>query len=497
MDREGGSSGGSDDSGDSDDSDDSDGDSRLPVSYSVQLAAHTKGVTALSADPSGARVVTGGFDFQVNMYDFGGMDSRFRPFRTLEPCGAHQIRALEFSESGDQFLVVPASNRAKILSRDGAVLAEFNKGDMYLVDLANTKGHIGPQTAGGYSPLDRNIVMTASEDSTIRLWDLNDVDRNRNVIKHRTSRGMKAAVTAAAFSPDGRLLAAGCTEPSVQLWSAAGPFARPQMLIRESGASYDTTGVAVSRDRTLLLQRCSDDALRVWDLRKLSQPLMVDSTLSNFYEQTNAVFSPSEDHFITGCSVRKGQGVSRLVVYSRATLKPVREVPVHASVIRCLWHARINQVFVSTSEGGTHVFYDPSYSARGALLCAGRTARRTDAVIDGGTLSGPVIAPHAMGGRKRRARGAAVVEQEAGAVMRPQLPPPREAGGGPAAHGGSVFTKYLVKNLGSVPDLGADPREAILKYAEEAKSDPVFTKAYARTQPVKIFETEDGRIIRK
>lgn len=53
-----------------------------------------KGVTALAVDPSGARVATGGFDYQVNLYDFGGMDSRFRPFRSLEPCGSHQVREL-------------------------------------------------------------------------------------------------------------------------------------------------------------------------------------------------------------------------------------------------------------------------------------------------------------------------------------------------------------------------------------------------------------------
>jgi hypothetical protein len=58
--------------------------------------------------------------------------------------------------TGDQFLVAPASNRAKIFDRDGHELyaslvsrfgsdlisrnrCEFQKGDMYLVDLINTK----------------------------------------------------------------------------------------------------------------------------------------------------------------------------------------------------------------------------------------------------------------------------------------------------------------------------------------------------------------------
>jgi hypothetical protein len=31
--------------------------------------------------------------------------------------------------------------------------------------------------------------------------------------------------------------------------------------------------------------------------------------------------------------------------------------------------------------------------------------------------------------------------------------------------------------------LHEDPREALLKYADKAKSDPVFTKAWSKTQP--------------
>ena len=32
-----------------------------------------------------------------------------------------------------------------------------------------------------------------------------------------------------------------------------------------------------------------------------------------------------------------------------------------------------------------------------------------------------------------------------------------------------------------------DPREALLKYAEKAEKDPMFTKAWAKTQPKTIY----------
>ena len=37
-------------------------------------------------DPSGARLVTGGYDYDVKFWDFAGMDASFKAFRSLQPC---------------------------------------------------------------------------------------------------------------------------------------------------------------------------------------------------------------------------------------------------------------------------------------------------------------------------------------------------------------------------------------------------------------------------
>lgn len=43
-------------------------------------------VSALTLDPSGARLVTGGYDYEVRFWDFAGMDSSLQSFRTIHPC---------------------------------------------------------------------------------------------------------------------------------------------------------------------------------------------------------------------------------------------------------------------------------------------------------------------------------------------------------------------------------------------------------------------------
>lgn len=43
-------------------------------------------LSALALDPSGARLVTGGYDYDIKFWDFAGMDSSLQSFRNIRPC---------------------------------------------------------------------------------------------------------------------------------------------------------------------------------------------------------------------------------------------------------------------------------------------------------------------------------------------------------------------------------------------------------------------------
>jgi WD repeat-containing protein 70 len=89
---------------------------RLPVSNEVILKGHFKVVSALDVDRAGARVVTGGMDYRVCLYDFNGMKADGRPFRELMPHDGHPVHAVSFSPSGEAFICVTGEPRAKVRS---------------------------------------------------------------------------------------------------------------------------------------------------------------------------------------------------------------------------------------------------------------------------------------------------------------------------------------------------------------------------------------------
>ena len=65
--------------------------------------------------------------------------------------------------------------QAKLYSRDAVEQGEFIRGDMYIRDMKNTKGHVSGLCGGQWHPTDRYTAMTCSEDGTVRIWDTQNV----------------------------------------------------------------------------------------------------------------------------------------------------------------------------------------------------------------------------------------------------------------------------------------------------------------------------------
>ena len=67
----------------------------FPTTHELILKDHTKVVSALALDPSGARVLSGSHDYDCKLWDFGGMDWRCKPFKTWEPAGSYYVSRME------------------------------------------------------------------------------------------------------------------------------------------------------------------------------------------------------------------------------------------------------------------------------------------------------------------------------------------------------------------------------------------------------------------
>ncbi|KAF5187091.1 Wd repeat-containing protein, partial [Thalictrum thalictroides] len=323
------------------------------------------------------------------------------------------------------------------------------------------------------------------------------------VIKPKLGRPGRVSVTTCTWDRDGKRIAGGVGDGSIQVWSLKpGWGSRPDIHI-EKGHDDDITGLKFSSDGRILLSRSSDDSLKVWDLRQAKKPLQVFKELPNHYAQTNVAFSPDEQLIFTGTSVERDCSSGGLLCfYDRTKLQLVSKVGISptCSVVQCEWHPKLNQVFATIgdkSQGGTHILYDPSHSKRGALVCVARAPRKKS--VDDFEAKPAIHNPHALPlfrdqpSRKRQREKAL---KDPIKSHKPELPMTGPGfGGRVGSTNGSLLTQYLLKQGGMIKEtwMEEDPREAILKYADAAAKDPKFiAPAYAETQPEPVFAKSDS-----
>ncbi|KAK2155022.1 hypothetical protein LSH36_251g04039 [Paralvinella palmiformis] len=457
---------------------------KIPSSHEIALNHSNKAVSALGLDPSGARLVTGGYDYDVKLWDFAGMDS-------------HQIKALEYSTTGDMILVISGNSQAKLIDRDGFEVMECLKGDQYIVDQASTKGHTAMLNNGCWNPKMREEFMTCSNDCTLRLWIVNHEKKHKSLIKTKSIGGRKTVPTACAYSRDGNYLAAGCQDGSIQMWDHRKSFVNvslKNMTAHIKGT--DITCLCFSYDGNMLASRGNDETVKVWDIRNLKNPLCVAEGLENHFPGTDCLFSPDNQLVVTGTSVRKGHGNGKVVFMDKNTLNTVSEIEAiqGASVVRCLWHPKLNQIVTSGGDGIVKVFYDPEKSNRGAKLCVVKSERKARQVQM--MIAQNIITPYALP-MFRQTKPSSTRRQEEKARKdpvkshRPELPMSGPGHGGRLGNKGATLSQYVAQNLvlRKPDERDKDPRAAILRHAKEAAENPYWIDpAYKKTQPKPIFE---------
>ncbi|KAL3465888.1 26S protease regulatory subunit 4 [Aspergillus heterothallicus] len=505
---------GSNDSNDSDsdsDSDDSDED-EFPVSHELVMKTHERAVTTITVDPSGSRLITGSTDCTLKLHDFASMTpSTVRSFKSVDPSAkktsaaqeTHVVHYAAFNPITPAYvLVVSATPQPRILDRDGETVTEFVKGDMYLRDMHNTKGHISEVTSGVWCPTDENLCATAGTDSTVRIWDANIGRSQKEVIMHKSraagSAGRSKMTAVAWGSPKqggANVLVAAALDGSLMMWNGNGPFTRPAAEVREAHTRGTwTSGIDISSDGRLVITKGGDDTIKLWDVRKFKQPIttVAHPSSSSRFPTSNIIFSPTSANVVTGSET------GHLHILNPATLKPELITPVTpgSPLITVQWHEKLNQIITGSANAETHVLYNPNISTKGAALVMSKAPKRRH-IDDDPTLtmnlsqgiSGDSVVvgsngvPHYTSATwsARHPTIGLTASGRSRDPRRPHLPALT-----PFAKS-QPDEKHIRENIPLSSMRDEDPREALLKYAEKAKKDPIFTKAWQETQPTPIY----------
>ncbi|NVB80950.1 MAG: protein kinase, partial [Kofleriaceae bacterium] len=175
---------------------------------------------------------------------------------------------------------------------------------------------------------DGTHVVTGSDDSTLRYWDL--ATKQSIVLE-----GHKGPIEQIAVSPDGKYVASGGTDHDVWLWELATGIGRPLR-----GHGNTVRGLAFSPDGTQLASVGEDGSLYIWDVASATGKQIAKHTAGfrpvAWLDNDNVIVG-GFDGQIGRFDVKTGKGAIK---------------PAHAAELRCFALSPDHKYFVAGDEDG-------------------------------------------------------------------------------------------------------------------------------------------------
>lgn len=119
-------------------------------------------------------------------------------------------------------------------------------------------GHEGHVKGVAFSP-DNTTVATICSATTIKLWDVSDLERGVEEIL--TLQGHSDSVDAVAFHPAGHTLATASADGTIYLWDVASQ--QPRAALK--GHEREVASIAFALSGNVLVSGSWDTTLRMWD----------------------------------------------------------------------------------------------------------------------------------------------------------------------------------------------------------------------------------------
>ncbi|MCB9123179.1 MAG: WD40 repeat domain-containing protein [Caldilineaceae bacterium] len=235
-----------------------------------------------------------------------------------------------------------------------------------------------------FSP-DGRTVVTASDDQTARLWDV-QTGRQLHQFQGHTDR-----VTSAVFSPDGRTVVTASADKTARLWDAQTGHELRQL----QGHTKIVTSTAFSPDGRTVVTASADMTARLWDAQTGHEVRQLDGHTASLL---SATFSPDGRTVVTvshdktarlwdaqtGHELRQLQGHTDRVWYAAFSPDGRTVVTTGADKTARLWDAQTGHE-LRQLQGHTGSVFSAAFSPDGRTVVtasADKTAHIWDATSD-------------------------------------------------------------------------------------------------------------------
>ncbi|CAK9204593.1 unnamed protein product [Sphagnum troendelagicum] len=293
--------------------------SGMPTSLRHAMRAHDGGCSTLKFEHGGGSLISGGHDRLVRTWD----TERGVPLATLRGCLGS---VLDLALSHDDTMVLAASADHKLY------LWEVQSGRIR----HTLTGHAEKVCAVDYSKASNRRAVSAAQDRTIKIWDLQTGYGVNTIVCHSNCN-------AVALTMDGDIVCSGHMDGNLRLWDVRSGKSAIEVAAHGQGI----TSVSLSKSGNAILTSGRDNVHTIFDVRTLEAQASFRAL--GFRVATNwsrSCLSGDESY------VSAGSIDGSVLVWSRRLNETENSLKHHPSaVLACAW-SNVRRRLASADKNG-------------------------------------------------------------------------------------------------------------------------------------------------
>lgn len=210
-------------------------------------------------------------------------------------------------------------------------------------------GHSDWVTSIAAPPDNSDIIVSASRDKSVLVWNLSDANKDQHSIGSAKTRltGHNRAVNDVAVSSDGSYVVSGSCDKTLRLFDVnAGKSVRNFV-----GHTSDVFSVALSPDNRQIISGSRDHTIKVWNAMGVCMYTLLDGQHNDWVSCVRFSPSPSQPLFVS-C------GWDKIVKVWSHDFKPTCNLVGHSSVLYTVTIAPDGSLCASGGKDGVVMLWD-------------------------------------------------------------------------------------------------------------------------------------------
>ncbi|KAL6579768.1 autophagy protein 16, interacts with Atg12p-Atg5p [Orobanche minor] len=294
--------------------------STIPTTCKLRIPAHEGGCASTLFEYNSSKLISGGQDKAVKMWDTNTGSSS----RTLYGC-LGSILDLCITHDNKSIIAASSANSLCVWDVDSGRVRH------------SLTGHMDKVCAVDVSKVSNRSVVSAGYDRTIKVWDLQKGYCVNTLIFHSNCNAL-------CFSMDGRTICSGHVDGNLRLWDKQ----TGKLLSEIAAHSFAVTSLSLSRNGNMILSSGRDNLHNLFDMRTLE----ICSTLrgngisrvaSNW---SRSCLSPDDGY------VAAGSADGSVHIWSVGNAKIVSTLKEHTSPVLCCTWSNLGKPLATSDKNG-------------------------------------------------------------------------------------------------------------------------------------------------